>query len=111
MDKAKSKKRGNKMSSKYNSASKKLKLHTHVHSTLATLISWFRHDVIYKAGYDYETRKRLYEFNLEEFRKLAELHPHRLAEICKSLVYQKDALLAFAGRMEEQFQQLSDEHK
>ncbi|MBT5530752.1 MAG: hypothetical protein HOK35_16465 [Cytophagia bacterium] len=111
MDKAKLKKQGRKVSSKYNAASKELNLYTHIYKTISILISWFRHDVIYKAGYDYSTRNKLYDFILEEFRKLAALHPHRIDEICKSLEYQKDGLLAFAARMEVQFQALADEYK
>ena len=111
MDKAKLKKQGRKVSAKYNAASKELNLYTHIYKTISILISWFRHDVIYKAGCDYSTRNKLYEFILEEFRKLAALHPHRIDEICKSLEYQKDGVLAFAARMEVQFQPLADECK
>ena len=95
----------------YDLASKNLELYTYINKPMAILISWFRYDIIYKAGYDYETRKHLYDFILEEFKILAELHPHRLEKLYGSLRYQQNELLSFSTRMEKQFAGLAYEYK
>ncbi|MCP4355727.1 MAG: hypothetical protein GY793_08895 [Proteobacteria bacterium] len=111
MAKAKAKKRGNKLSTKYNLALKELDLHQYLFDNISTLIAWFRFDVIYKSGSDPVERNELYDFILEEFKNLSKLHPHRLKDICSSLDYQKKELLSFTTRMEKQFIKIADEFK
>jgi hypothetical protein len=76
---------------------------------VALLVDWFRHDVLAVAGPCYTDRRELYDFVVAELRARSSKCPHRLEPICRALQNQRDDLLAFARRLDEDLEQLGQE--
>ena len=74
------------------------------------LIRWLKQDVLGVAGPSYADRWMLYQFLLEEFRRLQPECEHRIKPVATMLKNQAKRLLAFAQSLEEQFQSLSEEY-
>jgi transposase-like protein len=74
---------------------------------LGTLADWMRRDVLALAGPDPETRRRLFDFIVEELRRRQPACPHRIGPVCRMLEGQRDHLLAFADVLEERFEELA----
>ena len=73
---------------------------------VALLVDWFRHDILTVAGPCYTDRCQLYDFVVAELKARASKCPHRLEPICRALENQRDDLLAFARRLDEDLEQL-----
>lgn len=71
--------------------------------TIDTLVSWMQQDVLNKAGCEPKVRKILYDFIVDEFEKLSEIHPHRLKSLCTTLRDVRDIALAFCDVLDEKF--------
>jgi hypothetical protein len=76
---------------------------------VALLVDWFRHDILTVAGPSYADRCQLYDFVVAELKARASKCPHRLEPICRALENQRDDLLAFARRLDENLEQLGQE--
>ena len=76
---------------------------------VALLLGWLRHDVLAVAGPCHADRRLLYDFLVAELKSRAWLCPHRLGPVCRQLAHQRDDLLAFAGVLDEQLEQLGQE--
>jgi hypothetical protein len=76
---------------------------------VALLVDWFRHDILTVAGPCYTNRCQLYDFVVAELKARASKCPHRLEPICRALENQRDDLLAFARRLDENLEQLGQE--
>jgi hypothetical protein len=76
---------------------------------VALLVDWFRHDILTVAGPPYADRCQLYDFVVAELKARASKCPHRLEPICRALENQRDDLLAFARRLDENLEQLGQE--
>jgi hypothetical protein len=76
---------------------------------VALLVDWFRHDILAVAGPSYADRCQLYDFVVAELKARASKCPHRLEPICRALENQRDDLLAFARRLDENLEQLGQE--
>lgn len=76
---------------------------------VALLVNWFRHDILSVAGPCYTDRCELYDFMVAELRARASKCPHRLEPICRALQNQRDDLLAFARRLDDDLEQLGQE--
>ena len=76
---------------------------------VALLVDWFRHDILTVAGPCYTERCELYDFVVAELKARASQCPHRLEPICRALENQRDDLLAFARRLDEDLEQLGQE--
>jgi hypothetical protein len=76
---------------------------------VALLIDWLRHDILTVAGPCYTERCELYDFVVAELTARAPQCPHRLEPICRALKNQRDDLLAFALRLDENLEQLGQE--
>ena len=76
---------------------------------VALLVDWFRHDILTVAGPCYTDRCQLYDFVVAELKARASKCPHRLEPICRALQNQRDDLLAFARRLDENLEQLGQE--
>ena len=74
---------------------------------LRTLADWMRRDVLALAGPAPETRRRLFDFLVEELRRREPACPHRIGPVCRMLEGQRDYLLAFADVLEERFEALA----
>ncbi len=73
------------------------------------LVGWLRHDIFAVAGPSYTDRCELYDFVVAELKARASKCPHRLEPICRVLQNQRDDLLAFARRLDENLEQLGQE--
>lgn len=78
-----------------------------IKSVLSTLLSWMHHDILFKAGSDYATRSALYDFILDEMKKLEKIHPHRIGTLRVTLQNKKESLLNFIHEIEAEWIQLS----
>jgi hypothetical protein len=76
---------------------------------VALLVDWFRRDILAVAGPCYTDRCELYDFVVAELRARSPKCPHRLEPICRALENQRDDLLAFARRLDEDLEQLGQE--
>ncbi len=76
---------------------------------VALLVDWLRHDILTVAGPSYADRCQLYDFVVAELKARASKCPHRLEPICRALENQRDDLLAFARRLDENLEQLGQE--
>ena len=77
--------------------------------SLNTLVSWMQHDVLDKAGSHPDERGELFDFIVDELKKLAALHPHRIQDVCTALQNQRHLLLAFVDVLDEKFQKIADQ--
>ena len=78
-----------------------------IKSTLNTLSSWMHHDVLMKAGADYDTRSSLYDFIVDELKVLEKRHPHRLSSLRVTLENKKSDLLKFVKEIDVHLNGLS----
>ena len=62
--------------------------------------TWLREDVLAVAGPDVATRRSLFDFVFAELKRLAELCPHRLTPVIRTLRNQRDDLLAFVAELD-----------
>jgi hypothetical protein len=76
---------------------------------VALLVGWLRHDILTVAGPCYTQRCDLYDFVVAELKARASKCPHRLEPICVALENQRDDLLVFARRLDEDLEQLGQE--
>jgi len=76
---------------------------------VALLADWLRYDILTVAGPCYADRCALYDFVVAELRARAPKCAHRLEPIGRSLQNQRDDLLAFARRLDEDLDQLGRE--
>ncbi len=79
----------------------------HLSTTLDTLISWLEHDILNKAGPTPDERRELYDFVVEEFKKLECIEPHRISPVRTTLENKRDMALGFADVLAEKFTLLS----
>lgn len=66
-----------------------------------TLSGWMQHDILALAGPDAPTRQALYDFVMESLQALEALDAERLRPVRRTLVNQRDTLLAFATRLDQ----------
>jgi len=71
------------------------------------LADWMCRDVLALAGPDLATRRELFDFVLQELRRREARCPHRLTPVRRMLERARDDLLAFAGVLEERFEELA----
>jgi hypothetical protein len=76
---------------------------------VALLVGWLRHDILTVAGPCYTDRCQVYDFVVAELKARASKCPHRLDPICRALQNQRDDLLAFARRLDQDLEQLGKE--
>jgi hypothetical protein len=68
---------------------------------VALLADWLRRDILSLAGPDHATRCALYDFVVAELRSRESLCPHRIGPVIRALANQRDDLLAFAARLDQ----------
>ena len=89
-------------------AKKQEKKMKHLSHTIDTLVSWMQHDVLNMPGPEPKTRYELFDFIVDELKRLAADHPHRIQSVCTTLKNQKYFLLAFSEVLNEKFQSIAD---
>jgi len=73
----------------------------------AMLFDWLRYDILSLAGPDHATRRELYDFVVAELRARESLCPHRIGPVVRALKNQRDPLLAFAARLDQDLAELA----
>jgi len=73
------------------------------------LADWLRHDILSLAGPDHATRCVLYDFVVAELRLREPLCPHRIGPVVRALANQRDDLLSFAARLDQDLAALADQ--
>jgi hypothetical protein len=76
---------------------------------MAALFDWLRYDILSLAGPDHMTRCELYDFVVAELRARESLCPHRIGPVVRALNNQRDQLLAFASRLDQDLAALAVE--
>jgi hypothetical protein len=66
-----------------------------------TLTHWMQHDILALAGPDASTRQTLYDFVMERLQALETLDAQHLRPVRQSMVNPRDALRAFATRLDQ----------
>jgi len=74
---------------------------------IRTLTDWMQNDILSLAGPDLQTRQKLYDFVIEELCGRQDLCPHRIGPVRRMLQRRRDNLLAFAGVLDERFDELA----
>jgi hypothetical protein len=74
-----------------------------------TLGQWLQHDILALVGPDAATRQGLYDFVLASLQALEALDPSRLRPVRRTLANQRDTLLAFATRLDQQLEALAQQ--
>lgn len=77
--------------------------------TLDTLISWLEHDILNKAGPTNIERCALYDFIVDEFKKLEMIEPHRIATLRVTLENKRNAALGFVEVLDNKFVAISEQ--
>ncbi len=67
-----------------------------ISTTLDILISWLEHDILNKAGPTPNERRELYDFVVDEYKKLELIEPHRITEMRITLENKREMTLAFS---------------
>jgi hypothetical protein len=74
-----------------------------ISESIDTLVSWMEHDIFNIAGPNSNVRRELFDFIVDEFKKLEKRHPHRIRVVRVTLKNQRDLLLAFTDVLNEKF--------
>jgi hypothetical protein len=74
-----------------------------------TLAGWLQHDILALAGPDATTRQVLYDFVVAALQDLETLDAKRLRPLCRALANQRDTLLAFATRLDQELETLAQQ--
>jgi hypothetical protein len=109
MGRAKLKGEGNKRSKHLAMAAEKARSAVALADDLAILAAWLRDDILGYAPLDYDARRGLLDFVIEELRAREPIAPHRIAPVRKMLENQGDALLAFSKEIDQRVKTLSME--
>ena len=71
------------------------------------LVDWMHNDILSLSGPNLSERRQLYDFVVEELKKLKSLCPHRIEPVCKMLKNNRDNLLAFVGVLDDKFAEIA----
>jgi hypothetical protein len=77
---------------------------------IRTLVHWLRHDVLALAGLDLATRRELFDFIVAELAAREREGARRLRPVRVALQNQRDALLAFAGVLDNKLADIAQSH-
>jgi hypothetical protein len=72
-----------------------------LYDDLALLRRWLREDLLALAGPDYATRRALWDFVVAQVQARVPLGPPSVKELCQSLQFQRETLLAFVKPLDE----------
>lgn len=111
MESAKKHARGNRFSRKLAAARKATSIIIEVADTIATVAKWLREDILAAVGPTLQTRRELFDFVVDEIRKLERFAPHRIGPVRRKLQNQRDDLLAFAALIDKRLVILADEYR
>lgn len=107
MDKAKHRRRGRTFSTRLARARVHELTAIRLADQLHTLSAWMQHDILALAGPDAPTHQGLYDFVMDSLQRLEALDAKRIRPVRQTLVNQRDALLAFATRLDQELETLA----
>jgi len=107
MDKAKKKKKGNTLSTALVKANQEEAIAVQLASEVEILVDWLHNDVFALAGPDQATRLELYDFIVDSLHYLSKFKRWKIEPVWRSLVNQRDDLLRFALRLDQQLEELA----
>jgi hypothetical protein len=107
MGRAKRRKRGRSLSKKLARARAAEVTAIHLADTVQTLSTWLREDILALAGPDALDRRMLYDFVVDSLHELEALDRRRLRPVRSTLANQRDTLLAFATRLDQELEALA----
>lgn len=107
MARARERRRGRDLSFKLAAARKEEARAVRLADDVATLADWLSNDVLALGGPDYDTRRYLFDFIVEELQGREALCPHRIGPVRRMLQNQRDHLLAFAVALDEEIAHVS----
>jgi hypothetical protein len=81
----------------------------HLADEVQTLAEWLQHDILALAGPDAATRAELYDFVVAALEALEPLDAQRLRPVQRTLANQRDHLLAFATRLDQELETLAQQ--
>jgi hypothetical protein len=64
-------------------------------------------NILSLSGPDLSERRQLYDFVVEQLNKRKVLCPHQIGEVCRMLENHRDNLLAFAGALDDKFDEIA----
>jgi hypothetical protein len=101
--------RGNRLSKRLAVARQAQGLAVALAQDIRVLSDWLGQDILSLAGPPLAAREELFDFVVAELTVRESLCPHRLGPVRRALAGQRDALLAFAGVLEDEFAQLAQQ--
>ncbi len=78
--------------------------------TIDTLVDWIDHDVLNMPGKPPGIRKELYDFIVDEFKKIELIHPHRIKEVRIMLEDKNYLALSFVDVLDGKFKSISEKY-
>jgi hypothetical protein len=78
---------------------------------VALLVRWLREDILAVGGPAHAVRQELYDFAVAELRARQGRWEHRLRPVCVALANQRDNLLAFAARLDQDLAVVAQRHE
>lgn len=109
INRAKKRRKGRKLSKALALARQKEEKALHLADDIRILSDWMRDDILALAGPDLESRRKLFDFVVEELDKREPLCSNRIRQVRRMLKNQRDNLLSFVGTLEKRFAHLADQ--
>jgi len=110
MEKAKIKGSPQKLSKILSNARKDKEKFDELSKSINILGGWMQHDILKTEGPDPETRRDLYNFIVDEIKKLESIHSHRIKSVRTTLENQRDTVLAFVDVLNLKFEFISQRY-
>jgi hypothetical protein len=107
MMRLKKRRKGNRLSKKLASARQAERQAVDLAQDVRVLADWMSGDVLALAGADLATRRKLFDFLVEELGQREALCPHRIGPVRRMLQGRRDDLLAFAGVLDTRLDEIA----
>ena len=101
MERAKKKANGQKLSKKLALARQTEAAAVDLADEVGVLVDWMDNDILSVAGPNLQERQKLYDFVVEQLRRLEPQCPHRIRPVRKMLENHRDHLLGFVGVLDD----------
>jgi len=75
---------------------------------IGILVDWMTNDILSVAGPDLQERQKLYDFVVEQLRRLEPQCPHRIRPVRKMLENHRDHLLGFVGVLDDRLVDIAE---
>ena len=110
MEKAKTKGNARNLSKKLGNARIEKEKFNELSKNINILVSWMQHDILKTEGPDPKTRRDLWDFIVDEMKKLESIYSHRIKSVRTTLENQRDTVLAFVDLLNTKFEFISQSY-